>query len=214
MNTCLAILAHAGAAKTCSQFLPKWRSLGLPLYAFVPEGHWVSGFETVYQQGRSAHKGYFVFDRFLRCCETLLGTLHDQFIIAEYDTVNLRPEMPTSKPFTLTSPGIFTPPILGDARNVQMCMLSPWTMSRKWAEEFIMIARSELALDPDFPTGGGLLDRWIGETVRTHNLPVANCDNAFGYPWHIGMEERIKRMNFCWIHGLIDKSEFGELWTE
>jgi hypothetical protein len=214
VNACLAILAHAGAAKTVAEFMPQWKSLGKTVLGFVPDGHHLNGFDVLISEGRSAHAGFYVFDRFLRACERLVGSPFDTYVIAEYDTVNLKPELPSLAPGYITSPGSWSPPHNETCGANQLCLLSPWTMDRDTLREFIAAARESLKTNPDYPEGAGLLDRWIGYVVIQNNLKATSAINAIGYPYHNGIHERIRRMGFAWVHGWKSKSEFRDLWPQ
>lgn len=210
MNPVLAVLAHAQAAKTVAEFAPRWDALGVPVIYFLPEYSWIPGIENWRTCGKSAHKGFHVFDRFLQVCEALdQFTEYDPVCIIEYDTVCLRPEFPTIVPDGISSCLISAEGFSGER---QLCMLSPWVFSGSALREFVAAGRKELTEDPEYAAGGGLLDRWIGHVCAKHNLPMDYCDNALGYPWFDGAHEKIRRLNPAWVHGWKTKEDFGDLW--
>jgi hypothetical protein len=154
-----------------------------------------------------------VFIRFVNSLRKLRARhAADWYVIAEYDTVNLRDQMPTQHDGKVSSCVVVSDPILPGP--MQVCMLSPWVMQGETMDRFIDAAGPVLRENPDYSEGGGLLDRWVGHVCVRAEIPFENCDNALGYPWHRGAHERIRRMGFAWVHGWKTIEEFGDLWNE
>lgn len=213
MRTTLAIMAHGGAQSTVDEFLPKWEACNPTLLiCSLPEGEHVDGFTLCYNAGKSAYSGYEVFRRFILTLECCLETVSDIIVISEYDTVPLKPALPKCNPGCVTSYFVLAEgPIIG--RGLQLCALSPWVMDRPAAELLLAACKQAIIDDPDYPAGKGLLDRWLGHVIHTHNVPRMMGMDMLGYPWHDGAHDRIKWMGFNWIHGWKRKEEFKDLWT-
>lgn len=212
MKHAVAIMAHATAQSTVDDFLPRWRSLEADLYCSIPHGEEVHGFQNNIWLGTSAYSGFHVFNRFLLTLDAMIQTGCKRITIAEYDTVNIAPKLPYILPDGITSYFVLAP---GFAENepVQLCALSPWSMERETAIRLSSICRELLAVDPDYPAGKGLLDRWIGKCVVLSEIPRVVGPDLLGYPWHVGAHDRIKRMGLNWIHGWKKREEFGDLWN-
>lgn len=203
MKPGVAIMAHAGAQPTVDLFLPQWKTLDCSIYCSAPEGEHVAGFQRYVSCGVSAYSGIEVFRRFTLTLDAMILNQHDPIIIAEYDTVNLRPDLPRVIPGCVTA--YFS--MDGD----YLCALSPWSMDRKTAFLLWEACREALHRDGDYLAGKGLLDRWIGNVVKTAGIPYRLAPDVLSYPWHAGAHDRIKRMGFNWIHGWKTKEEFGGL---
>lgn len=210
VKTLLAILAHEGAADTVADFMPRWRRLGIPVWGFVPDGHALGGFDRLICHGANGRVGASVFGRFLHCCDALLTDSDaDVFIIAEYDTVNILDNLTPYKRGVVTCPGVVIP---AEGRKTAKCLLSPWTMDCQTLGRLCAAMRSVLAETNEWNGTDGLLDRWLGFVCAQHSIPCLNACNALGYPWHDGVHERIRRLNYAWVHGWKRKEDFGELW--
>lgn len=212
MKPALAILAHESAQATVNDFLPKWKSLGVDLYCSIPQGHAVAGFENYLHLGQSAYSGFYVFDRFMQTLLAMLETKADKIIIAEYDTVNLRPEIPFIRPGHVSSFFVVAEGLAEGAGN-QLCALSPWCFDQESGWAFYNAAKESLETDKEYEAGKGLLDRWIGKVVNDYKIPHIIGMEMLGYPWHVGVHQRITQLNLNWIHGWKNKEEFGFLWT-
>jgi hypothetical protein len=213
MNTFLAILAHESAQPTINDFLPRWKALGTRMAAFVPQGHYVDGFQLVHHQGENAYSGNKVFERFLLCCETLVKTTYDAFVIAEYDTVNLKNELPKVMPDVVVSNFIWAFGAEGYEKESQLCALSPWVMTRQTLVRFIEAGREYIDGDGDMPNMKGVLDRWIGSVITRSGMNAYSPYDMIGYPWHPGIERRIRNTGANWVHGFKSRKEFGDAWT-
>ena len=207
MKTCLAILAHEGSEETVSDFMPRWRALGVPVWGCYPEKDLPADdwWDEMIFTGKSAHAGHEVFKRFCETCDILADEDFDLFVIAEYDTANLGEDLPTWSPDSLSS-------YLVDIGESFMCMLSPWVMTKHTLGYFIEAMQIELSKDPECLESKGLLDRWIGIVCERHDIPFAMCDNSLSYPWHVGAHDRIKRMGYQWVHGWKHAADFKDLW--
>jgi hypothetical protein len=207
----LCIMAHQAAQGTINQFMPKWRALGVPVVASVPEGHTVTGFDAVFDFGESAHSGEPVFRRFLGTCQYVLGHDYDECIIAEYDTVPLRPEW-ISSPGRVTCGAYQSTPHNQTIGPVQWLMLSPWCMDRSTLASFVNALEDHLEKDPDGTAYAGMLDRWIGAMAwESFMQPTHKIES---YPMYPGAHDRIQRVGVSWVHGWKDKRQFGPLWRE
>lgn len=207
MNTVLAILAHESAQPTVDEFLPKWNALPCRKIAFIPSGHKLEGFQEIIHQGESAYSGAKVFVRFLLCLEALLETTAEILIVAEYDTVPLRPELPKYTPGLMISNFVS----IGNPATI-LCALSPWVMDRPTAESFVSAGRKHLIEFGDCDHLDGLLDRWIGEVILAGCIKCNGGMDMIGYPWHEGIHRRIRNTRANWIHGFKSKADFGDLW--
>lgn len=206
------IMAHGGAQATVNDFLPKWKALPAQLVCSLPEGEHVDGFNLYFHGGKSAYSGRECFNRFIATLQTALETSSEILVIAEYDTVPLRPVLPVIKPGKVMSYYVVAEgPVIG--RGLQFCALSPWAMDRPTAVKLLAACRAAIAEDPDYPAGKGLLDRWLGHVITRYDVPREMGMDMLGYPWHDGAHDRIRWMNFNWIHGWKSKEEFGDLWT-
>jgi hypothetical protein len=212
MSTALAIMAHGGAQATVDDFLPHWKSLDAFLICSLPKGENLTGFDNYFHGGQSAYSGYHVFHRFMLTLRMLLETTYDDIIIAEYDTVNLRPELPVIEFGSLGSYFVVAEgPVSGSP--LQLCALSPWCMDRGTGWKLLAACEESLTLDPDYEAGKGLLDRWIGKVVWDHGIPHHVGQFLLGYPWHVGVHDRIRNLHANWIHGWKTKEDFKHLWT-
>lgn len=201
-KTSLAIMAHESAQPTVDLFLPKWKELDCDLYCSIPEGDEIKGFERVLRLGKSAYSGRDVFHRFTATLGAMIETGADRIVIAEYDTVNLRPQFP------IITKGSVMSCFVSDGD--QVCALSPWAMDADTAKQ--LHAACVIALDDgDYPEGNGLLDRWIGNVIRRAEIHGCNSSDCIGYPWKDGTRERIQAECINWIHGWKTKEEFGGL---
>lgn len=210
VKTILAILAHEGAKETVEDFMPRWMRLGILVWGFVPSGETLEGFDRLVSNGVNSRVGTGVFNRFLGCCEVLLSESDaDAFIIAECDTVNILDNLTPYKRGFITCPGVLIPNESGGSAK---CLLSPWTMDRETLAKLVAAMESTLAVGDDWFGTSGLLDRWLGAVCDRHGIPCLNACNALGYPWHDGSHEKIRRMNYAWVHGWKRKEDFGELW--
>jgi hypothetical protein len=214
MSTFLAIIAHESAQPTIDQFMPRWKALGTRMAVFVPRGHNVDGFQLIYHQGENAYSGQKVFERFLLCCESLALTTYDSFIIAEYDTVNLRDDLPKLKDDKISSNLIWATGAPGYEHEKQLCALSPWCMTMPTLKCFIAAGRKYIEQDGDAPSMRGLLDRWIGSVMTRANIGGYSPPDMIGYPWHPGIERRIKTIRANWVHGFKTRKEFGDAWIQ
>ena len=212
MKATLAILAHESAQPTIDDFLPQWKKLDCNLVVFLPKGHKVEGFRQQFYQGENAYSGRKVFERFLQCCETLNLMRSELYIIAEYDTVNLSNDLPQHQSGYITSNFILADGIK-TSTGTQLCALSPWVMDYMMLKRFIEAGRKYIEGDGDAPHMGGLLDRWIGSVIQRAELPHVTPFNMIGYPWHPGIEDRIKNVGATWVHGFKLRKEFGTAWT-
>lgn len=201
-KTALCILAHESAQSTVDLFLPQWKQLDCDLYCSIPEGDKINGFDKVLTIGKSAYSGKDVFHRFTATLGVMIETGADRIVIAEYDTVNLRPDFPSMIPGTVISCFVTD----GD----QVCALSPWAMDLAAAKQLHSACLSALE-DGDYPEGKGLLDRWIGNVIRRAEIKGHGSSDCIGYPWKPGTVERIKAEGINWIHGWKTKEEFGGL---
>ena len=207
MNPCLAIFTHEGAAGTVDDFMPRWKALGIPVIGCYPEGDRITGdWDDTISEGISAHAGEAVFLRFRNTCDRLLATRHDLFVIAEYDTVNLRDELPRH-----TAGHVSTYPITINDSPAK-CLLSPWVMDRMTLAELSVAMSHELKVNRRCEESMGLLDRWLGIVCEHGEVKTIMCANALGYPWHAGAIDRIRRMGYAWVHGWKHKENFGDLW--
>jgi hypothetical protein len=213
MSTFLAILAHQSAQPTIDDFLPRWKALGARMGVFVPREHNVDGFQLIYHQGENAYSGQKVFERFLLCCESLVMMSYDSYIIAEYDTVNLRDELPEILPEKISSSLMWSNGPEGHEHELQLCALSPWCMTKPTLVRFIAAAREHIDGDGDMPSCKGLLDRWIGSVMVRANIGGHTPHDMIGYPWHPGIERRIKNIRANFVHGFKSRKEFGDAWT-
>lgn len=215
MNACIAILAHEKAAPTIADFQPRWETLGLPIIAFVPEGDKWPGapVSRVVSHGQSAHKGLPVYERFIHCCETLLGTDFDYFMIMEYDTVNLSSKAPE---FNAGAVNFATMWAFGaGAQAGQMLALSPWVMTRPILAAFIEALKMQLRKPERVEWVDGLLDRWIAVAVMTSLMPWEALRNCV--PWcddRWDMMTWIEKEKAGMVHGFKSKEKFQHLWPK
>jgi hypothetical protein len=208
----LCIMAHEGAQGTIDQFMPKWRKLGVPVVASVPEWQWVNGFDAVYSHGKSSHSGYHVFERFLATCNWVYSLGYEEHIIAEYDTVCLQPDW-ICPPGKLTCGKYESTPHNQSSGELQDLFLSPWCMDRATLRDFTVDMYKHIRNDPDGPRYSGMLDRWIGGMTGWVDR-VQTTHKIESYPMYLGAHDRIQRLGVSWVHGWKDKSQFGELWQE
>jgi hypothetical protein len=192
--------------------MPKWKQLGLPVIGFFPENSVGNLFDETACFGKSAHSGRFVFERFIAILENLLARDYERVILAEYDTLNMRNEIPEFNPGHCSSWSVLLPPHGGACGPDQLCCFSPWMFDRKSAAEFIDAGKKEIETDPDCSSRLGLLDRWIGKVVSENKIPILHPSNVFGWAKHEGWTERVKRFNPAWVHGWKNKSDYGDLW--
>ena len=214
MKPVLAILAHQSAQPTIDDFAPRWKQLDADLVCYVPLGETITGIDDVRHIGCSAHAGNIVFTRFLQTLTNLLGSPNEWFIVAEYDTVNLRPKLPAMHFGAITSHLVMARPHNLAPGEMQLCSLSPWVMDRRTMLDFIEAGNDLLKTDPNCESVSGLLDRWIGLVIQHGDITAMGGPDMMGYPWHPGAHDRIRWMGFNWIHGFKRASDFGELWKE
>jgi hypothetical protein len=208
----VAIIAHAKAQQSIDDFRPKWEALPARLIFSIPEGEYLQGVGITVHLGMNAYSGLEVFRRFTLTLEAALRTAAETIVIAEYDTVPLRPVLPYVEPGYVSS--FFTlAPALSDSSKVQVCALSPWSMDHRTGDRLLDACKESLETDPDHPEGNGLLDRWLGTLILRHQIPSIVGPDLLGYPWHEGVNDRIRHMGYNWIHGWKRKEEFGDLWT-
>jgi hypothetical protein len=149
MQPVLAILAHQAAQPTIDDFLSRWLALDCRLICYVPKGDSVAGFNEVREIGESAYSGAKVFRRFL-------DTLADVFdihslmpngyaIIAEYDTVPLRQELPQVTDGSISAHFVKAHAPDGIDAPEQLCALSPWVMDRWTIGRFIAAGEKRLS---------------------------------------------------------------------
>jgi hypothetical protein len=203
MKTCLAVMAHESAGPTIADFQPRWEKLGLPILAFVPEGHAWPGVPVaaVHAQGESAHGGEPVFRRFLTMCETLLDTDFDRFLVMEYDTVNLGDTFPAHDPKAITA-GFMKVTEHGCPGGNYLIALSPWIFTRPILSHFCGVMRHALRR-PLFPEWmAGLLDRWLAVAMIENNLPLFQLSPALPFPFHwLNPLQYIADHPDCIVHG-------------
>lgn len=215
MNACLAIIAHEGARETIELFQPKWKTLGIPIYGFVPLGQsWPGDPVQCFVQGENARTGTDVYGRFISACKSLLLTTdHDLFVIAEYDTVNLTPYLPAID-FGCVNTFIVSMVDWHEPDAVTP-MLSPWIVTRPMLAAMLEACRM---FRREYPQGEGfikgLLDRWIGAALIAASVPTDHCYDMLSYPWREDYREHIAKYKCTWIHGWKTKQQFGDLWTE
>jgi hypothetical protein len=206
------ILAHAGAQRTVDDFLPKWEALPARLVFSLPEEEYLERVQISMRCGANAYAGREVFRRFIMTLDAALLTASEHIVIAEYDTVPLRPVLPKISPGKVMSYYVVAEgPVIG--QGLQFCALSPWAMDRPAAIALLEACQKEIEENPDYPEGKGLLDRWLGHVIIKHKVPREMSMDVLGYPWHEGAHDRIRWMGFNWIHGWKTKEEFGDLWT-
>lgn len=207
----LAIMAHDKAKPTVDQYSPRWKTLGLETRLYVPEGDTMEG--TI-QAGESAHSGIKVYQRFIKTLEHLLETSDKEvFIVAEYDTVNMNASLPRYTPGRMTSYLIRSAPHNQTEGEEQLCALSPWIMDRATMAAFIKAGYDHIEKHGACDHLSGLLDRWIGEVVLTHNIPFAHGNDLLGYPFKEGVEDAI-RSGKTWVHGFKSITEFQNIWNQ
>ena len=210
----LAILAHQSAQVTVDEFLPQWRKVDCHLRCYVPVGDTVTGFDDVQQIGVSAHSGYGVFRRFIDTCRDLLRDEYEHYIIAEYDTLNMTPELPMLRADKLTTYVVWAPPHNTNDGALQLCLLSPWCFPRHLLARFVEEAERQIEIDPDAPRFGGLLDRWIGWVVRKAGIPTTLDPDLLGYPYFDEVYDLIKWAKPTWVHGWKRKEDFKDVWPQ
>lgn len=214
MKPVLAILAHESAQPTIDDFLPRWKQVDARLICYTPIGHNVIGFDETRTLGESAHSGYQVFSRFVETLKDLLTLDREWFVVAEYDTVNLRPDLPRMIAGRLTSHLVMAPPHDCASGQMQLCSLSPWIMDRKTMALFVFESERLLVDDPNCHRASGLLDRWIGTVIQKGEIPAQGGTDLLGYPWHPGAHRRIRSMGYNWVHGWKRKEDFLDLWNK
>ena len=138
---------------------------------------------------------------------------NEQIVIAEYDTVPLRPKMPPIKPGMITSGFYVSTPHYREVGDLQGLALSPWAMDRATMLSFIDAMDDALEVDPDGEQFDGLLDRWIAWAALRAGIEFHTTNQVFSYPMRPGAHEKIKRTGAIWIHGWKTKEEFGDIWT-
>lgn len=212
MKTVVAILAHQSAQPTVDDFLPQWRKLPCDVIYYVPVGDSLERVSEYRQVGESAHSGAKVFRRFLDTLKDLAEMDYDHYVVAEYDTVNLRPELPTLYNNVITTFAVDAPPHNQSYGPMQLCLLSPWCFPRSLLIQFIAHAESDLSKEPDGAELAGLLDRWIGRVVDNSKLRFTTGGDMLGYPYHVGVHDRIRKLRLNWIHGWKSKAQFENVW--
>ncbi len=208
----LVILAHESAQPTIDLFLPKWEALDCDLICAVPVGHKVSGFDHVVEHGESAHAGRKVFERFIAACKMSMEGEHKRIVIAEYDTVPLRPQMLPVVEDKITCGLFISTPHNCEVGDLQALALSPWAMTRETMDRFIHEMDSAFEIDPDGVSFDGLLDRWLGWILMRGGFDIHTTHKLSSYPIHPGSRERIKRTGAIWVHGWKTREQFGDLW--
>jgi hypothetical protein len=209
----LVVLAHESAQPTVDLFLPRWKTLDCDLVCALPCGDTVTGFDRCWHNGQSAHAGNKVFRRFADVCGMAAENGNEQIVIAEYDTVPLRPKMPPIKPGMITSGFYVSTPHYREVGDLQGLALSPWAMDRATLLSFIDAMDDALEVDPDGEQFDGLLDRWIAWAALRAGIQFHTTNQVFSYPMRPGAHEKIKRTGANWIHGWKTKEEFGDIWT-
>jgi len=134
-------------------------------------------------------------------------------IIAEYDTVPLRPELPPIVDDKITCGFFVSTPHYREVGELQALMLSPWAMTRPTMERFIHAMESAIEEDPDGERFDGLLDRWIAWAALSRGIGIHTSHKISSYPMLPGAKEKIQRTGANWIHGWKTREQFGELWT-
>lgn len=215
MKPLLAILAHESAQPTIDDFLPRWQAVAADLVCYLPEGHNVTGFETVRHVGKSAHSGVNVFQRFADTLRDILTAFPRQsfYIVAEYDTVPLRPVLPRFAPGVFLSHNLKMFPHMKTEGAMQVCSLSPWIMDGATMARIVDCCDRHITEHGECKHIDGLLDRWIGEVLEKNKIPHTLAVDTIGYPWHDGILDRIERTGVSWVHGLKHAHEFRKLWN-
>lgn len=217
MTGAIAVMAHAGAKPTIDAFLPQWKKLGPPIFAFLPSGDkWPSApINGVVVGGESARTGNPVFLRFLDMCKRLLTAHFDAYFIMEYDTVNLTNKLPRFNPSVVNS-GLVA--LVGmEGHSQPKCSMSPWVLTRAMLAALVEAMQMELR-DPcnadleQFHMG--LLDRWIGVACMRAHLPQGHLPDVLPYPWDTkeDVHKRIADDGISWVHGWKTKENFRHLW--
>lgn len=177
MSTLITIMAHGDySAQQCfDRHLPFWRSHGLPITVMCPEDSEVRTGLPMIKIGTKQHHGPIANGRFRMLLKTLMLTEHDEFVIFEYDSFCLTPELP------IISDGVYGISFI-DTRQIRdsgyrdgcvfegTLFIHPPLMFNR-----ATIGRVVGALD----TLGdhcecGLWDRYLGLACQRYDIPV-NC---------------------------------------
>jgi len=214
MNTCLAIMAHAGARDTLHDFHPQWIKLGLPIIGFVPQDEDWTGpaIDRVVRQGVGGHDGEVTYRRFLGMCQWLYQSDFDRYFIFEYDTVNLTDRAPESSPCFIT--GAFMACMgshLPYGRVV--ASYSPWIIHRPVMARFVEAMEKKLDNPRWLEWEEGLLDRWLGMVIVDYSLRFQDITAALAYPFaHLKPLEAIRSGDRNIVHGYKRAADFKDTW--
>jgi hypothetical protein len=199
MKTKLSILSHESAQATVDEFLPYWRAVTDDVTIFVPVGHF-GGTPC----GPNAYKGAGALQRFIATCRHLLmesdAELH---IIAEYDVLPLKPEIPAILSWAINCGAV----MLQDTQTReilpgQLCALPPWIVTRPMLAALIEACEMQAAKPlPDW-TLGGLLDRLIGAAIYNGGLIPNNLKEVLSHTSSYPEPHKyLVASGKTWIHG-------------
>ncbi len=213
-ETCLAVMAHSGAAATIDDFGPKWAALGLDIYGLYPLGDTPHPFfERVLHVGESAHRGAKVLRRFVDTVEAVAKLPYTRTILIEYDCVPMRPLLPKwyDQQFTCSLEKDLHS--FGISDNVQLCAFSPYIFTPETGLRFVESARTHIDGDGEGEPFAGLLDRWIAYALERSGLQIASFMDCGGCV-HNMPHDYIVQMGFNWMHGYKSREQFGTLWKD
>lgn len=206
MKTKLSILSHEGAQDTVDEFLPYWKAVTDDVEIFVPVGHFGGT-----QCGPNAYKGEASLNRFIATCRHLLvnsdAELH---IIAEYDVLPLKPEIPEIILWAVNCGAVkLQDEQTREILTGQLCALPPWIVTRPMLAALIVACEIQAAKPlPDW-TLGGLLDRLVGAAIYNGGLIANNLKELI---WYVGCfsepHKYIAASGKTWIHGWKRLSDF------
>lgn len=107
MKTLSVIMGHADAQATFDRHLPLWKSNGTDLMVMCPQDAVLQTDIPVLALGRKGHHSAMANWRFRQLLEFLTRLRYDWFVVHEYDSICVSPEIPPC-PVTAISANLFT----------------------------------------------------------------------------------------------------------
>jgi len=204
-NSCIAVIAHAGARQTIADFMPRWRWFDIPIVGLLPEGDdWPHEDkpDLLFHAGVSAHRGPDAFRRFHASLKILLErTDFNVFTILEPDCVPLKREMP--KLYSDAFCGwICTVP---EKDAFPYAILPPYIVER----HVLQLAVNRLCdhMNESHPDCQDLTDRWLCKALNASKIPSAVTPNTYGWARHNHIGKTLKMLGIAWAHGFKNNEE-------
>ena len=199
MNVGVVITAWGGGQQVFDMLAPFWEMHGLPILVACPKNSRVSTKHRVFCYGMADHTGPAAIARWVNLLNFLWTEPHDIWVIFEYDSLCLDPQLYVRPGFY----GIDRPNFEGARFMASHYLGPPWTIDRESLRRLRQVANVHHEVYEH-----GCDDRYLAALAMIAGVPMLNHDRAVYIPGavitsgHYDMVRKAIRGGGTYVHGV------------